>query len=215
MKPKQFIQEIKEDALKIHEEYSIPAAIIIAQAALETGWLRHQIRDKYTGINSYNLFGIKADKSWDGPTVTIDTHEYKDGRRFKTEAQFRAYKSYKESILDHMEFLFENPRYEKTLEADSPIEFALRLQEAGYATDPKYAEKLISIIRTYNLLDIKPEGSTDYEGHWAEESIEEVMEIGLFNKTDKFRPNDKATRAELATVIDRLVGFIVSEKREF
>lgn len=215
MKPEEFIEEIKEDALEIEKEHDIPASIIIAQAALETGWLGHEIRDKETGINSYNLFGIKADKNWDGPTVKIDTHEYKDGRRFETEGKFRAYKSYQESIMDHMSFLLENPRYEKTLEADNPIEFARRLQEAGYATDPNYAEKLISIMRKYDLLDIRPEKDIDYKGHWAEDSIEEVMELGIFNKTSEFRPDDKATRAELATVVDRLIGFIVSEKREF
>jgi len=128
MEPKKFIEMIKDDALAIEKEHGIPAAVIISQAALETGWLDHEIIDKYTGENSYNLFGIKADAGWDGPVVTIDTHEYKRGRRFQKEDEFRAYDSFKDSILDHMEFLFTNPRYQRTLETSDPIEFVTRLQ---------------------------------------------------------------------------------------
>ena len=214
MKPKNFIDMVKYPALEIEQEYGIPAAVIIAQAALETGWLRHQIKDKYTGENSYNLFGIKAHGGWEGDTVTIDTHEYKNGRRFKKEDKFRSYDSFQESILDHMQFLFDNPRYEKTLEADNPIEFARRLQAAGYATDPEYANKLISIMRKYDLLEIKAGPKTDYEGHWAEREIEKCMKTGIFVETDKFRPGDSLTRAEMAVIVDRLIRFMTSERRE-
>ena len=214
MKPKEFIEMIKGPAIEIEQEHGIPAAVIIAQAALETGWLRHEIRDKHTGENSYNLFGIKAHGGWEGNTVTIDTHEFVDGERVKVEDKFRSYNSFQESILDHMQFLFDNPRYEKTLKASNPIEFARRLQAAGYATDPDYADKLISIMKTYDLLEISLKDKTDYEGHWAEREIKKCMKTGIFVETDKFRPGDSLTRAEMATIVDRLIRFMTSERRE-
>jgi len=214
MKPKEFIEMIKRPAKNIQEEHGIPAAVIIAQAALETGWLRHQIKDKYTGENSYNLFGIKAHGGWKGKTVTIDTHEFVNGERVKVEDEFRAYDCFEDSILDHMEFLFQNPRYTDTLTADNPIEFARELQKAGYATDPDYADKLISIMKTYDLLEISLKDKTDYEGHWAEREIKKCMKTGIFVETDKFRPGDSLTRAEMAVIVDRLIRFITSERRE-
>jgi len=215
MKPKEFIEMIKEPALNIEKEHGIPAAIIIAQAALETGWLRHQIEDKYTGNNSYNLFGIKAHGGWAGDTVTINTHEHINGKRVLIEDEFRAYDCFEDSIMDHMKFLFENPRYSKTLETDDPIEFARRLQAAGYATDPAYADKLISIMQTYDLLEIGLKDETDFANHWAKRDIKRCMEIGLFIKTDKFRPNDPMTRAEMAVVADRIIRFMTTEKRNY
>lgn len=214
MQPKEFIEMVKYPAIEIEQEHGIPAAVIIAQAALETGWLRHEIRDKHTGEKSYNLFGIKAHGGWEGDTVTIDTHEYKDGRRLKKEDEFRAYNSFQESILDHMQFLFDNPRYEKTLEASNPIEFARRLQAAGYATDPKYAEKLISIMRKYDLLEIKAMPEVDYKDHWAKDYINRGMDRGMFSETDEFRPEDPLTRAEAAVIVDRLIKFITSTERK-
>lgn len=208
MKPDKFIKLLKPDALKIQKEHGIPAAAIIAQAALETGWLKHPIKDKYTGRNSYNLFGIKHHGQ--GDYVVINTHEYEDGKKIVIEDKFKAYSSYKESILGHMEFLFDNPRYKKTLEADDPREFVRELQKAGYATDPDYAKKLISIMENYDLIKLTNKKEQKFNdvspNHWAFSAIERMSEEGIINgyPDGDFKPDKNITRAELAVILDRL-----------
>lgn len=150
MTPKDYIAAMTQGALKVQGEYGLPAAIAIAQSALETGWGKHPILDERTGDNSCNLFGIKA-----GPGdnyVESWTHEYVNGKKTKVLARFKAYESYSDSLTDWAGFLMRNPRYKRVLEsASDPFQFADELQRAGYATDPNYAKKLKSIIKTYKL----------------------------------------------------------------
>jgi len=213
LKPKEFINKLKPDALKIQKNHGIPAAVIIAQAALETGWLRHPIKDKYTGKYAYNLFGIKAAGGWSGETVTINTHEIIDNKRVDIEAEFRAYDSYAESILDHMNFLFENPRYKEVLKKDDPIEFARGLQKAGYATDPDYAKKLISIMKSHDLLELNPKNKSENEftdidpGHWCYAAAVRLKNEGIVTgfEDGSFKPDQSITRAEMVVILDRLL----------
>jgi flagellar protein FlgJ len=130
---------------------------LLAQAALETGWGRH-IMPGPDGQPSYNLFGIKADRGWDGQLVHMSTVEYKDGVALKTRAAFRAYGSYTESFADYVEFLKANPRYQRALAAASnPEAFVEELQQAGYATDPAYAAKLKRILGSEDLAQVRSE----------------------------------------------------------
>ena len=85
-----FVQGLWEPALAAERSTGVPASFIIGQAALETGWGKHQIRDAQ-GNPSFNLFGIKAGSSWNGPSVSATTTEYKDGNRMKVVEKFRAY----------------------------------------------------------------------------------------------------------------------------
>ncbi|WP_262354533.1 flagellar assembly peptidoglycan hydrolase FlgJ, partial [Bordetella pertussis] len=104
--------------------------------------LRHE-----DGSTSYNLFGIKAGASWKGKVVNVMTTEYVDGVAQKLVQSFRAYSSYEESFSDYARLIGNSPRYEAAVtQAGNEIEAARRIQEAGYATDPRYAEKLISIM---------------------------------------------------------------------
>ncbi len=124
----------------------IPAKFMIGQAALETGWGKHQIKSQ-DGSNSHNLFGIKAGANWKGKTVSAVTTEYVDGAPQQRVEKFRAYDSYADSFRDYAKLLRDNPRYEKVLANSSDAaSFARGLQKAGYATDPKYAAKLTQII---------------------------------------------------------------------
>lgn len=168
MSPQEFIALIKDDALRLERETGLPAAATIAQAALETGWGRHVFlhsaeaeealkrrergRGEYTGLAdgtpSFNLFGIKRHDS-KLPFVVCWDHELQDGRWVKTPDRFRRYHSYTESMRDRYRFLQANPRYARVLRTRDPFEFATRLQEAGYATDPNYAAKLHSIMLKY------------------------------------------------------------------
>ena len=120
--------------------------MLLAQAALETGWGRHVVADQQRSSN--NLFNIKAGAHWQGPTVTVSTLEYRDGVAVKEQARFRAYDSPAEAFNDYVDFLQSNPRYEQALEQVGDGERYLQeLQRAGYATDPAYADKIITILR--------------------------------------------------------------------
>ena len=107
--------------------------------------------------NGNNLFGIKADSSWNGDSVNMTTSENYDD---KIVAAFRSYSSIDESIKDHGKFLKENPRYEKSglFSAKHYTSQAQALEDAGYSTvknengEPIYADKLISLIEKYNLM---------------------------------------------------------------
>jgi peptidoglycan hydrolase FlgJ len=124
----------------------VPAALILAQAALESGWGRREIKGD-DGAQSFNLFGIKADRSWRGPVAETTTTENVDGVLQRVRGKFRAYGSYQEAFADYARFLTGNPRYAGVLSAGDPAQAAHRLQRAGYATDPQYGSKLVRIIQ--------------------------------------------------------------------
>jgi flagellar protein FlgJ len=128
----------------------IPAAFMLGQAALESGWGKREILAA-DGTSSYNLFGLKAGSNWRGRVVEAVTTEYVDGVALKTVETFRAYQSYSEAFQDYANLLRSNPRYTDLLaQAAQGIDaesFAQGLQRAGYATDPNYADKLSRIIK--------------------------------------------------------------------
>jgi flagellar protein FlgJ len=124
----------------------VPARLILAQAALEPGWGRHEMTAD-SGAKSHNLFGIKAGGSWNGATANNMTGEYVGGRKVGVRETFRAYGSYIESFVDHAKLLGNSARYAAVRQAGSPEQAAQALQDCGYATDPRYADKLISIMQ--------------------------------------------------------------------
>jgi flagellar protein FlgJ len=137
-----FVQRMWPHALLAEKTTGVPAAYIVGQAALESGWGRHEIR-KSDGSPSHNLFGIKAGASWSGDAVQAKTTEYVEGRARKQVEKFRAYGSYSEAFSDWARLLANSPRYGEVLRsADSAGEFAEGMQRAGYATDPQYGAKL-------------------------------------------------------------------------
>ena len=126
----------------------IPAAFMVAQAAHESGWGKHEIKNA-DGSASHNLFGIKAGPGWTGKVAQAVTTEVVDGQARKVVAKFRAYASYDESFRDYAQMMKSNPRYAKVVaSAESAQGFAQGLQRAGYATDPAYAAKLTRVINT-------------------------------------------------------------------
>ncbi|NMM08567.1 flagellar assembly peptidoglycan hydrolase FlgJ [Polaromonas sp.] len=142
----QFVTRMLPAAQRASQASGVPAQLIMAQAALESGWGRREIRAE-DGTPSYNLFGIKADKSWKGPVAETTTTEYVDGVAQKTRATFRAYGSYDEAFTDYAKFLATNPRYSNVLATQDPAAAAHGLQRAGYATDPEYGGKLVRIMK--------------------------------------------------------------------
>ncbi|MNU62281.1 Peptidoglycan hydrolase FlgJ [compost metagenome] len=143
-----FVDRMGASAQAASAASGVPAPLILAQAALESGWGKREIRAD-DGTQSFNLFGIKADKGWKGATVETTTTEYIDGEPQKVRAKFRAYASYEEAFTDYARFITRNPRYANVLATADPAQAAHGLQRAGYATDPKYGEKLVRIMQKF------------------------------------------------------------------
>lgn len=144
-----FVDTMRSAAEVAAAETGLPMKLILSQAALESGWGKRQILHA-DGRPTFNLFGIKAGKSWNGPVAEITTTEYLQGRKVKLPQPFRAYSSYEESFADYARLISSQKRYASVLEAQSAEEAAQRIQEAGYATDPDYAQKLISIMAYFD-----------------------------------------------------------------
>ncbi len=118
-------------------------SIVMAQAALETGWGKSTI----SGAN--NLFGVKWTGS--GPYVEARTGEHVGGQRVNTSARFRAYADYNASIRDYIDNVMSLDRYAAVRNASNYREAARALQAGGYATNPGYASLLINIIEQNQL----------------------------------------------------------------
>ncbi|CFQ36539.1 flagellar assembly peptidoglycan hydrolase FlgJ [Yersinia bercovieri] len=144
--PGNFVARMSIPAQIASQQSGIPHQLIMAQAALESGWGQREIPTA-DGKTSYNVFGIKAGSNWDGPVSEITTTEYEQGVATKTKARFRVYGSYVEAVSDYVKLLTQNPRYANVAAAQSPEQGAHALQQAGYATDPQYAQKLVSVIQ--------------------------------------------------------------------
>jgi len=144
MTPKDFIAEISPAAQAVMlANPQILASITIAQAAIESGWGSH--------CPGLNLFGIKADSSWHGPTTSDATTEDAGSHVQHITAKFRAYPNWQASIQDHADFLLRNPRYAAALHAKDAASYAIALQACGYSTNPQYAHLLMEIVNAHDL----------------------------------------------------------------
>jgi flagellar rod assembly protein/muramidase FlgJ len=152
-----FLAQHAQAAQQAQATSGIPATFMVAQAALETGWGKHEIRFE-DGRTSHNLFGIRAGGNWKGPVAEVWTTEFVNGSAQKVRGQFRAYGSYEESFNDYARLISQNPRYAPAMrQLDNPQAFASALQQAGYATAPNYASVLGSMIeKTQRLQGAAP-----------------------------------------------------------
>lgn len=142
---KDFVGRVWPYAIEASRATGIAPQFLVAHAALESGWGKGEIR-RPDGSSSFNLFGVKAGKSWNGPTVDTLTTEYVDGQPQQLVQRFRAYASYDEAFRDYASMLRNNSRFNGVIGSQDGAQFASGLQRAGYATDPAYAEKLGKII---------------------------------------------------------------------
>jgi len=144
----QFIKRLQPFARQAAFELGVDPNVLLSQAALETGWGKAVIK-KSNGDSSFNLFNIKADKSWQGPQTRKSALEFESGIGRKKMAAFRAYDSYQSSFKDYVNFIKNNPRYANAIKmASNPERYMRELQQAGYATDPAYADKVMRIYHT-------------------------------------------------------------------
>jgi mannosyl-glycoprotein endo-beta-N-acetylglucosaminidase/stage II sporulation protein P len=145
----QYIATVAPLAVQARAEYpALFPSLAIAQAVLESGNGRSELAAKYN-----NHFGIKSNSAWKGKVVSLRTKEVYDGREVVINDGFRVYDSIVESFRDRNRFLARNRRYTTNgvFSATTPQEQAKALQKAGYATDPKYAQKLIDLIAGQGL----------------------------------------------------------------
>ena len=140
-----FVDRMKSAAQMAAQSSGLPEKLILSQAALESGWGKREILHA-DGTSSHNLFGIKASPNWKGKVVEVMTTEYENGVPRKLNQTFRAYDSYADSFADYARLISQSPRYKQVLTAPDAQTAAQRIQEAGYATDPSYAQKLVSIM---------------------------------------------------------------------
>ena len=152
-----FIEMASGLAKVSREKTGMSAALQTAQSILETGFGQSVPVDKYTGLLSNNLFGIKGQ----GPVgaVTSNTWEVYNGVTYRVDAEFRAYSDVSASWADHKEFLLNRERYAPLkLVMHDASQGAWALKRAGYATDPQYPMKLMRLIEQYNLLELDKVG---------------------------------------------------------
>lgn len=142
-----FVKAILPHARRAAEALGVDCRALIAQAALETGWGKSIVRDA-GGQSSFNLFNIKNGEYWEGPSVGVSTLEFSNGIPQPQRAMFRVYHSFAESFSDYVDVLLTRPRYQRALKGgDGAAGFVRGLQEAGYATDPHYASKVLRVMQ--------------------------------------------------------------------
>lgn len=155
-KAQDFIEQLMPLAKKAASKLNLDPRILVAQAALETGWGKFIMHDQ-EGNPGFNLFGIKANNNWQGKAIHIDTLEVENQQFKKVNAAFRQYQSFEQSFEDFINFIQSNPRYHKAVEvAEDTHQFVNQLQNSGYATDPKYAQKILRIFNNQQLQQIVP-----------------------------------------------------------
>ncbi|MEL7799456.1 MULTISPECIES: flagellar assembly peptidoglycan hydrolase FlgJ [Idiomarina] len=151
--PQSFIDALKPHAERIAKEAGINPDVLMAQAALETGWGKRLVPGRHGG-SSNNLFNIKADTRWSGDKSHVSTLEFDGEVARKERAAFRSYANVEQSLQDYVDFIKEHPRYQQALQvADDPVQYAEALQSAGYATDPQYAQKIQSVLNNPAFVD--------------------------------------------------------------
>jgi flagellum-specific peptidoglycan hydrolase FlgJ len=156
MNPQDFLDQIVPAARASHRSSGIPASFTLAQAALESAWGASKLAQK-----GFNLFGVKADRSWKGDTISIITREVINGASVMVPAVWRAYPDWAGCLADRVEFFKRNPRYKACFNETTGPGWCRAVAAAGYATDPDYAEKLLGMIRGRNLtrfdtLEVQP-----------------------------------------------------------
>jgi len=149
---REFMQQHWGDAMRAQDLTGVPASFILGQAGLESGWGRREIRAA-DGQPSHNLFGIKAGPGWQGRTVQVATTEYDGGVPQQSVQSFRAYDSYAAAFQDWALTIGRSQRYSAAVVPGAGAgSFAAGMQQAGYSTDPNYAQKLQGAIRTASAI---------------------------------------------------------------
>lgn len=140
-----FVAALQEPIAAVAARLGVDSRVLMAQAALESGWGR-RILKLPDGQSSFNVFNIKADKSWNGPAVEAAAAEEEGGIAVLRTSRFRSYGSFQESVADYADFLRRNPRYRDALQQRDAAGYIAALAQAGYATDHSYVTKVLGVM---------------------------------------------------------------------
>ena len=185
-----FLSAIKQGAMAGAKEGVLPS-ITAAQAILESGWGSSELAK----APNNNLFGIKDSEDWNGEIVTVPTQEYVNGDYITINAAFRKYTSWNDSVVDHAKFFtsteWRKNNYRKVVNETDYRIAAQELKNAGYATDPSYAGKLISLIEAYKLYEWDAVSNTtnsvlENEGVESQNPKADLAITGLNNATSSY-----------------------------
>jgi len=162
-----YISQYKEIAVREMEMFHIPASICLAQGILESGCGMSEL-----AVNANNHFGIKCHKEWTGPTYVMDDDEQKEC--------FRIYENPEQSYIDHSQFLITRERYAGLFKLDitNYKGWARGLKDAGYATNPEYANILIRIIEANQLNNLDRGEALTYANLTSGDSITRLFTNG-------------------------------------
>lgn len=197
-----FINKIAPHAVVAMKDHGILASLTIAQAILESSWGKASIGN--------NIFGIKASTNWKGKTKTVKTHEYIKGIKTAIDAKFRDYDSIEDSIKDHTSLFVRLDRY-KAIIGEKDYKLAcVYVQKAGYATDPNYSTKLVSLIEMYKLnrfdsVTHNTKVATSTVSPSFAQARKNLMKFGI---TDGSNPKGNITREQAWYMFDKAIEHI-------
>ncbi|MFT4821861.1 MAG: flagellar protein FlgJ [Candidatus Azotimanducaceae bacterium] len=143
--PVRFVEEMLPKAEQAARALETKPEFIVAQAALETGWGKH-VMFNGEGMNSHNLFGIKANSDWQGPTVSIESLEINHGVAEQVKSPFKVYPDYETAFRDYAALIGNNERYQDVTGSQDIEAFTQGLAQGGYATDPQYGQKIAGVL---------------------------------------------------------------------
>ena len=170
----------------------ILASLTIAQAILESGWGKSGLT-----VQANNLFGIKG--TYNGQGVTMKTQEWNGAEYVTVDATFRKYPSWAESVADHSDLFNRLDRY-KNLRGLKDYKLACQyVREDGYATDPNYSAKLVSLIETYGL--------TAWDGGAAADTPAPAQPAGEVVYTVKAGDTLSAIAAKYGTTYQKIADY--------
>ena len=140
--PAKFFASVLPQAERAAKALGVPTEVLLAQAALETGWGR----STQSGQGNHRYFGIKADGRWQGEAVQQQTLEYVEQKPQSVSALFRDYANSEDAFTDYVNFIKQSPRYQQAISGQPDArQYISGLQKGGYATDPQYADKVMRI----------------------------------------------------------------------
>lgn len=159
--PQAFVDQLYPIIEPAAKALGVSPRILLAQAALETGWGQHMPELK-PGQSSHNLFGIKTHGSWSGPAAEASTQEYRQGQMRREQAEFRGYQGFADAVTDYVHFVRNQPRYADALNhGGSDQHYIEGLAKAGYATDPDYAARVLQVADSPWLAEMSRKESAD------------------------------------------------------
>ena len=205
----QFIQKIAPMAQVDAKTSKVLASLTIAQAILESN-----NGNSLLTLQGNALFGIKATSTWRGKVWTGKTIEYYDGKTATTIVDgFRVYESWEESIKDHSNLLTKVSRYKAVVGEKDYKKACYAIHQAGYATDPSYADKLIALIEKHKLAQYDIGHKVIKEDQELAAAVSKIIKSGIQLQYNDWKRIDLIKLKNVPALLDKLGGLQKIESR--